>query len=379
MRREFRILFKYKIYLMCMVVMPCICAVFFTTLMKDGLPSRMPIGIVDNDNTSMTRKLARTLDAFQSTKIVESYASPDDAIYAMQCGEIYGFMHFPKNMTDDLLAQRQPTVSFYYSNISLSAGSMTFKDMKTMATLASAALGQATLSAKGVRPEMIKPLLQPIAIDLHSIGNPWGSYNVFLSSMLVPACFLLFIFLMTPFTFGTELKFQTSKEFMQVAGDNPIVAVIGKLLPSTLIYLIVMYGLMAYLYWYLGFPAPGGFWRMALLGILAVIGTQGVSLTIFGLCPTLRTGMSLCSLMGVLSFSMVGSAFPVFAMDAPLQALSWLFPLRHYYIIFQLCIFNTYPLSSAHWHIVALIISAFAPLLLAERIGNAMRKGIYLK
>lgn len=379
MIREFRIIFMHKIYLMSMVVMPCVCAIFFTTLMDAGQPMNMPIGIVDNDNTTMTRKLARTLDSFQSTKIVAQYPSVDDARAAMQRGEIYGFMYFPKHTTDYMLAQRQPTISFYYSNVSLSAGTMTFKDMKTMATLASAALGQATLSAKGVRPEMIKPLLQPIAIDLHTIGNPWTNYNIYLSNMLVPACFLLFIFLMTAFSFGTELKFGTSKEYMEAAGDNALIAVFGKVIPNMMIYFVVMFGLMTYLYGYLGFPAPGGFWRLALLGFLAVVGTQGLAVTIFGLCPTLRTSMSICSLMGVLSFSMVGSAFPIFAMDAPLQTLSWLFPLRHYYLIYQLCIFNTYPLAVAHWHIVALISLGIIPLFFADRIGNAMRKGIYLK
>ena len=379
MLREFRIIFMHRIYLMCMVFMPCLCAAFFTTLMRDGLPTDMPIGVVDCDNTTMTRKLTRTLDSFQSSKVVASYASPDDARKAMQKGEIYGFMYFPKNTTDNLLSQRQPKISFYYSNTSLTAGSLIFKDMKTMATLGSAALGKATMDAKGVSPQMVMPLLQPIAVDLHTIGNPWGSYNMYLSTMLVPACFLLFVFLMTPFSFGTELKFGTSREFMATAGDNALVAVLGKVIPHMIIYMIVMGGIMGYLFGYLHFPAPGGWLRLALLGFLSIVGAQGVSLTIFGMCPSLRTGMSLCSLMGVLSFSMVGSAYPVFAMDAPLQALSWLFPLRHYYMIYQLCVFNTYPLASAQAHIACLLAFSVIPLFFADRIGNTMRKGIYLK
>lgn len=379
MVREFRIIFMHRIYLMCMVFMPCLCAAFFTTLMRDGLPTDMPIGVVDCDNTTMTRKLTRTLDSFQSSKVVASYASPDDARKAMQKGEIYGFMYFPKNTTDNLLSQRQPKISFYYSNTSLTAGSLIFKDMKTMATLGSAALGKATMDAKGVSPQMVMPLLQPIAVDLHTIGNPWGSYNMYLSTMLVPACFLLFVFLMTPFSFGTELKFGTSREFMETAGDNALVAVLGKVIPHMIIYMIVMAGIMGYLFGYLHFPAPGGWLRLAMLGFLSIVGAQGVSLTIFGMCPSLRTGMSLCSLMGVLSFSMVGSAYPVFAMDAPLQTLSWLFPLRHYYMIYQLCVFNTYPLASAQAHIACLLAFSVIPLFFADRIGNTMRKGIYLK
>ena len=55
--RETRTIFKYPIYLMCMVVMPCLCTLFFTSLMENGQPVDMPVGVVDNDNTTTTRKL----------------------------------------------------------------------------------------------------------------------------------------------------------------------------------------------------------------------------------------------------------------------------------------------------------------------------------
>ena len=377
--REIHIIFKYPIYLMCMVVVPCLCALFFTTLMESGQPMDMPIGVVDSDNTTTTRKLTRMLDSFQSSKVVAHYPSVDDARHAIQTGDIYGFMYFPKHTTDNLLASRQPKISFYYSRTSLLAGTLIFKDMKTMTLLGSAVVGKATLQAKGYSSELIMPAIQPIVVDPHTIGNPWVNYNIYLSTMLIPGCFLLFIFLMTPFIFGTEVKFRKSRQLMEVAGDNSFIAVMGKLIPHTLIYFVVMTGLMWYMFDYLHFPAPGGIWRMMLLGYLSVIGAQGFSLTIFGLVPTLRMSMSLCSLMGVLSYSMVGSAFPVFAMDPPLQALSWLFPLRHYYMIYQLCVFNPYPLTDALAHILCLVGFALMPYLLIKRIGNVMRYYDYIK
>jgi ABC-2 type transport system permease protein len=109
-----------------------------------------------------------------------------------------------------------------------------------------------------------------------------------------------------------------------------------------------------------------------------VLASQGWGVFIFGLIPSLRMSMSVCSLWAVLSFSMVGAAFPVFAMDSPLQSLSWLFPLRHYYIIYQLCVFNTYPLSYVIWHIVALIGFSLLPLLVAHRIFKAFREFGYI-
>ena len=376
--REVRILISHPIYLVSMVVLPLLVCLYFTSLMNEGQPVEMPVGVVDNDNTSTTRKLTRTLDSFETTKVVAHYATVDEARQAVQRGEIYAFMYFPAHTTDDLLASRQPKVSFYYSSTSITAGSLLFRDLKTMCVLGSAAVGQATMQAKGYTPEQITAFLQPVAIDLHTVGNPWVNYNVYLSTMLVPGCLLLFIFLITPYSMGTEIKFGTSKELMKTADDSALLAVVGKLLPQTVIFLAVMYASMIYMFGMLHFPAPGGKGMLFLLGLLSVIASQGFGLFIFGLMPALRMSMSICSLWGVLSFSMVGSAFPVQAMDAPIQMLSWLFPLRHYYLIYQLCVFNSFPLNYASAHVVALLAFALLPFLVIKRIGKAWRTYEYM-
>lgn len=354
-----------------MVVLPLFVTVFFTSIMDSGQPVDMPIGIIDQDNTTTTRKLTRMIDAFQSSKVVAHYPDIEAARKAIQRNEIYGFVLFPHNMTQDLLSARQPRMSVYFSNTTLLAGSLLYKDMKTLCTLGSAAVGQATMRAKGIPESMTMAVLQPIKLDTHTVGNPWVSYNIYLSAMLIPASLMLFIFLMTVYSLGTEIKFSTRKDWLDKAKGNFPLAVFSKLLPHTFVFLTVIYACMAYMYGILGFPAPGGLLRLALLGFLTVIAAQGFGLFMFGLIPSLRMAMSVCSLWGVLSFSMVGSAFPVFAMDAPLQTASLLFPMRHYYLIYQLCVFNDYPLSNVLPNILAMVGFALLPILTMGRMKKA--------
>lgn len=376
--REVRIILKHPVYLICMVAFPIFVTVFFTTLLGDGQPLELPVGVVDNDNTSTTRKLTRMLDSFQSSKVVAHYQNVDEARHAIQRGEIYAFMYFPRHTTDDLLASRQPRISFYYSSASLTAGTLTFKDLKTMSTLAGAGVGQATMQAKGFTPAQIQAALQPITLDSHMIGNPWVNYNIYLSTMIVPGCLLLFIFLLTPYSLGTELKFGTAKDLIKAAGNSTFCAIIGKMIPQTIVFLSVMYAIMVYLFGVLHFPAPGGACRLALIGALSVVASQGFGIFIFSLVPSLRMSMSICSLWGVLSFSMVGTAFPIFSMDTPLQALSWFFPLRHYFLFYQLCIFNSFPVSDALINIVALIAFIILPWFFVRRIGKVIRTYDYI-
>lgn len=378
MMRELLILRQNHIYRFCMVAFPVLVIFFFTSLMDDGLPTEMPIGIVDLDNTSTTRSLGRRLDGFQMSRVVAHYPTMSDARRAIQRNEIYGFLYIPKGTTEKLLSQRQPKISYYYSYTTLAAGALLMKDMKTISTLGSAAVGQATMRARGLTDRQVQTALQPIKIDLHQIANPWTSYNAYLSTMLIPGMIMLFIFLISAYSLGTELKFATSKDWLAKADNNIAIALLGKFLPQTLIWLAIVFGYQYYVFYVLQFPHLGSPWMLVLLGLMHVLAAQGFGIFAFGLLPSLRMSMSVCSLWAVLSFSMAGGAFPVMGMDGPLQSLSWLFPLRHYYMMYQICVFNGYPLIEAWFHFAALAAFMLLPWLVVKKIKNAMLTYVYI-
>ena len=377
-KRECKILYVNRIYAYCMVVFPLLAMLFFTSLMDDGLPQEMPVGIVDLDNTTMTRALGRKLDGFQNSRVVAHYPSVAEARKAMQENEIYGFLYLPKGTTDNLLASRRPTISYYYSQTSLTAGSMIMKDLKTTATLAAMGVGQATMRAKGLTNKQMATLIQPIRIDLHQVVNPWGNYNMYLSTVFVPGVMMLFIFLISAYSLGMELKFGRGKEWLGMADNNMVVAILGKYLPQALIFSSIIFFYEFYIYGILHFPHEGDIWDMLLLMLLEIFSSIGFGIFIFGLMPSLRMSMSICSLWAVLSFSLAGSAFPMMGMDPSLQAITWLFPLRHYYMLYQITVFNGYPLVDAWFHLVAMLAFTLTPWFVLSKVKNAMLNYVYI-
>ena len=377
-QREMKILIKNPIYLCCMVIFPLLTMLFFTSLLDEGVPQEMPVGVVDLDNSTTSRALVRRLDGFQTSRVVAHYTSVAEARHAMQENEIYGFLYIPKGTSERLLASRRPKVSYYYSNVSIAAGSMVMKDMKTITTLGSAGVGQAVMRARGFTPRQIQTLLQPIRIDLHQVANPWSNYNMYLSTVFVPGVMMLFMFLISAYSLGMELKFNRGKEWLTKANGNIVVAILGKYLPQAVVFLALIFFYEFYIYNVLHFTHAGSLWTIVLLAVLQVFGSIGFGVFIFGLLPSLRMSMSICSLWGVLSFSLAGSAFPVMGMDSPIQALTWLFPLRHYYMLYQITVFNGYPLIDAWFHFVALVAFTLLPWIVIRKIKNAMLTYVYI-
>ena len=96
MMRELLILRQNHIYRFCMVLFPVLVIFFFTSIMDDGLPTEMPVGVVDLDNTATSRSLIRRLDGFQMSRVVARYPSVTEARRAIQRNEIYGFLYIPR-------------------------------------------------------------------------------------------------------------------------------------------------------------------------------------------------------------------------------------------------------------------------------------------
>lgn len=376
--RELYIMWRNPIYGFCVLLFPIVVAIFFTTLMGEGEPVNMPVGVVDQDNTATSRAMIRRLDAFQTTHVVAHYPNMNEARNAIQRNEIYAFLLIPKGTTDGLLSSRQPKISFYYSSVTLVAGSLLYRDLKTIASLGSANVGIAKLAALGKTEKEIRTFLQPINIDLHMVGNPWANYNIYLSTVMAPGVLMIFMFLLVPYSIGSELKFHRSRQWMNMAGNNIHIAIAGKILPQSVIFICVLLCYEFYIFYGLGFPHPGGIIPIVLVGILTVLACQCFGIFVFGLMPSLRMSMSICSLWSVISFSACGATYPLFAMDSMIQSMAQLFPLRHYYMIYQMCIFNGYPLLYAWFNILALVIFLFLPMFSISHIKTAMLKYVYI-
>ena len=377
-KRELLSVATKPIYLLSMIVAPIFCYIFFTTLMWSGLPSDMPIGIVDLDNTGTTRSIIRNLDAFQNTKVIEEYSDFTQARKAMQKNEIYAFLYIPKGTTERAISGRQPKISFYTNHSYLVAGSLLYKDLRIMSELASGAITRASLRGKGVNEKQIINFIQPIVIDTHAIDNPTLNYSIYLSNSIIPGILMLMIFLTTIYSVGSELKFGTQKEWIEKSGGSIVIAVIGKLLPQTIIFFIMSLLYNVYLYSFLNFPCNSGIFAMILIGLLLVLASQGFGLFLIGLVPSLRLALSIGCLWGVLSFSISGMSFPVMAMDAPIQTLAYLFPLRSYFLLYVNFALHGYPAIYAWLPITIMLLFTILPLFILKRLKNTMLNYVYI-
>ncbi len=369
-RRELRIIRQRPIYLLGSVGVVAFCAVFFLTFLRDGLPSDIPIGLVDYDYSSTSRNFCQQLDATQLGKVVH-YDSFAAAREDMNRGKIAAVCVIPVGMNDDIQASRQPKITFYVNGLYFVSGALAWKDLLTMVNLTNGAVQRQALRARGLNDAQIMNLIQPVSVDLHQIGNVTTNYSYYLTSVLLPGVLEMIVIIILIYSLGAELKYGTSRHLLQTSGDSIVTALAGKLLVWTLIFSAIGLIMILLLYHRMNFPLAGSIWNMFIGMFLMIFASEAIAIFILEMLPVPRLALSIGALYSVLGFSLSGFTLPIEAMPPYIQGLAAAFPLRHYYEFYvQEAIFGT---GFAGWwrQVVYLLIFILVPLLGLVRLKKA--------
>lgn len=376
--REFRRLAARRIYWFMMIFAPVACFVFFADLLKQGLPQKLPVAVVDEDNSGTSRQLYRSLDAIAQSEVVLRTADFAEARKAMQQGKVYGIFHIPADFRQKVSVGQQPELSFYTNETFLLPASLVYKDMRLQSVLANGAVQQTLLLAKGEGGPQLQAKLMPVTVDTNPLNNPWISYGIYLASVLMPAFVFMFAMFTAAYSIGQETKERTADAWLQCAGGSVVLALAGKLLPQMLIFGVTGMLYLSILYGYMYFPLNSGFFPMFLAMILLVLAAQGFAVFMTGMARRNRIALSSCALWGVLSFSISGFTYPATSMPQLIQILCNLFPVRHYYLLYVDQALNGIPMAYSWQPYIALVLFVLLPLFVLPKLKLDLKENRYL-
>ena len=371
-------LVRRPIYWGAMFVLPLFLTLMLTDMMESGLPSKVPASIVDKDGTALSREITQNLGSMQMVDLADASNSYTEARHKMQEGKIFGFFLIPENFEKDLLSGKGPTITFYTNMTYFVPASLLFKSFKTTALMSKAGIMLNVAQTAGMPADEVVPMLQPINIVTRGLGNPGLNYAIYLCNSFLPCVFQLMIMLMVCFSLGQEIKYGGSARLLDMAHGNIYKAIAAKLLPQTIGWWVMIIFLESWLYFWQGYPMQGSWWWMTVSELLFVVACQGMAVFFFGILPNLRLSLSVCSLLGILSFSLAAFSFPVQSMYGSLAIFSWLMPIRYNFLIYIDQALNGIDIWYSRWWYAAYIVYILLPFTVLWRIKRFFAKPVYI-
>jgi ABC-2 type transport system permease protein len=352
--REVQRMMTRPLYVLITLVLPLISFSIFWIIFHSGVPKDLPISVYDADNTQTSRRITRMLDATSLLKVTQRVTSIEQGKEHLLKGHSNAVILLPKNMERDLLKGHSPQVVNFYNNDFLLVGSLVNRDVTAVIHTASKGLNLSMRQKKSEMPAAAMAHIEPVAIKKHVLFNPYLNYFYYLTGTLQPTMLQIFILIMTVFVVGTELKDGTAKDVFEKSGGNVAALLLGKLLPYSLIYILLGLFMNIYLFRIPGFPFRGNLTVLVTATVLFVFAYQAIGIFIITVTANLRLALSVSAFYSATAFAFSGVTFPVMGM--PMLATIWshILPLTYYIKLFVDQSMRGAPVSVSLWDLCCL-------------------------
>ena len=360
-RRELRRMASRRIYWVTSLVLPLFSLVFMATIFGNGQMQNLPIGVVDTENTSASRNIIRMGDATHTLRITHQYANETEAKKTVQKKDVYGYLLIEEGI-----------LCYYYHNAMLSVGGEIHSTLESLLKQVSVTPLVTEAIGLGEEEADIVSFLMPTSETEFPTYNHFRNYAVYLTQPFFFVFLQVLLLLVTTYALGSESKFGTSDEWLQSARGNIGIAVLGKLLPYTFIFILMGVLANVVFFQWIQIPLPGSLWTINGMTILFVCATQALALFLYSLFPVLSLIISVVSMIGSLGATLSGVTFPVVFMDTPVYWASFFFPIRHFMEVVQSLLYLEASFADYWTSLVALLLFLLLPILLLPRLKNAL-------
>ena len=330
LRRELRRIASRPLEPLLLVVLPAVALAFTSAIFSAGLPRDLPVAVVDEDHSGLSRQLARMIDATPTIRVSERPADAAEAEELILSGRVYAYVLLPAGLERDVArGQAEPVVAYANAQLLVPA-SLVKRDLLAATSSLSAGIKLRRLRAEGETEASARVRFEPVRADIHALFNPQLNYLSYLFVALFPTLLHIFVLLAAVNSVGSELREGTAREWLAAARGSVPRALAGKLLPSTVAFLAVASAAMVALFEVVGVPVRGSLSLLLLGTLLFILAYQAIGVLLVALFANLRFATSVAAFLASPAFAYTGITFPTMGMPAFARFWGALLPLTHY-------------------------------------------------
>jgi ABC-2 type transport system permease protein len=297
-------------------IVPLAQMVFLAAIFSAGLATRLPIGVLDLDNTDLSRTIIRMVDATPDSAVAVRVGDLAEGRGMILSGKIHGLLMLPRELQRDVFAGRRPEVVFFYNTQTLTTGNLVVRGVKAAVPTAAAGIRLSLRTAQGQPLEFAQADLQPIPVQAHALFNPTLNYVYFLLTALIPSILQVIMVTTSSYSVGLDMETPHRLRILRALGGGLWPAMAGKLFPYTILFMLVL-GLSDTLL-FVGFDLPlhGHSWLLIIAGLLFILSCQFIGALLALLLKPMVSAVSIGTLLTAPAFGFMGIGFPRLGMNA---------------------------------------------------------------
>ncbi|MBY5720669.1 ABC transporter permease [Rhizobium leguminosarum] len=315
-RREFDRFSRRRLLLFLTTILPLLLMGLLAVVFSAGLATRLPIAVLDLDGTDLSRTVIRTVDATPDSAVASRVSDLAEGRQLILSGRVRGLLMLPRNLERDVYGGRRPEVVFFYNTQAMTSGNLVLRGINSAVPAIAAGIRLSLRTAEGQPLEAAQAALAPIPVQVNSLFNPTLNYAHFLLATLLPS--VLQVIIVTTMAYAVGLDVETSHRLrvLRRLGGGLWPAMAGKILPYTLLFVVVL-GISDWvLFGVLDMPLRGNRYLLILAGVLLILADQFIGVLLALLLRPMASAISIGTLLMAPAFGFMGIGFPRIGMNA---------------------------------------------------------------
>lgn len=309
---------------------PLLLFVLLAAVFQLGLPRELPITVVDQDRSTLSRQMVRIVDATPEVAVTREEDTLGEGRRRLLSGEAYAVVLIPARTERDVLAGRRPEVVLFYNNQYMTPGSLVARGVGGALGTVAAGISIEARVARGADVESATQSVTPVPVRQSALFNPSLEYVQFLLAAVMPTVLQIFIGASAALSFSRDRQGIAGLGKSLRLGGTLLRTTAGKLAPYTLAYLLVLWGADALLFGPMGARFGGSLVFHVAYGVAFVLASQ-----MLGAAAALiaRDTVSALAAVGVITgpaFGFTGITFPRLSMNGFSDIWADLLPVTHY-------------------------------------------------
>jgi len=287
-----------------------------TMIFSAGLATRLPIAVLDLDSSDLSRSIIRMVDATPDTAVSVRVGELAEGRGMILSGKVHGLLMLPRNLERDVFAGRRPEVVFFYNTQTLTIGNLTLRGVNAAVPTAAAGIRLSLRTAQGQPIEEAQAALSPIPVQTHALFNPTLNYVYFLLAAILPSLLQIVVVTASAYSVGIDVETRHRLRILRRLGGGLWPAMAGKVLPYTIVFLMVLGLSDAVLFGILELPLHGRGWLLDIAGLLFILSCQFLGVLLALVLKPTASAVSIGTLLTSPAFGFMGIGFPRLGMNA---------------------------------------------------------------
>lgn len=346
MIREWKRIFSIPNFYVILLVIPILIFFFYGFIYQKQFARDLPIAMWDEDHSEISRKLSDMMEQSKNIQFTQTVFSKAEVEKLMKEGTIFGAVHFPKDMENDIKKGRQTNITVFTNGAYIVPAKLIYKDAASVVIKGGLGVVQQKAMMEGMSEEKANALIQPIKLNTTILYNPEFNYQIYLAPGLITVGLQMALIVASVLILNLEFGRKTIDDLLKISTSSSQI-VVGKMLAHLCVSWI-LYLLIAFVV----FPAfdldkPQTDFNFFIIFTLLSLGCIGIGMMVSALSNNLLFVVDVALFFTSPAFVFSGFTFPRWAMPWYDQFYADIMPYTHFLDAFIKIYYMELPITYA--------------------------------